>query len=216
MNVAIIGPGNMGLGIAKLLAEKGKAVSLVHKDLDVAVRLAAEIGETVEGKESVTAVRDADIVILSTPFEAVETALQSAGDLTDKIVVDITNPITPDYMALTIGHTTSAAEEIAKMVPDAHIVKAFNTVFWQALPFEVRRNAPSVQVLLASDHADAKEVVSTLIKELEFDPIDAGPLSNARFIEPIGEMNIHFGYALGWGTEIAPAWVRLNNTQAAQ
>jgi len=112
-------------------------------------------------------------------------------------------------MALTIGHTTSAAEEIAKLAPGAHIVKAFNTVFWQALPFEVRRGNPAVQVLLAGDDADAKKAVAALVTDLEFEPIDAGPLMNARYVEPVGELNIHLGYALGWGTAISPAWVRL-------
>ncbi len=223
MKVAIIGPGNMGLGLARLLVAKGHSVALVHKDLQVATRLAAEIGtgadntQNIKGADAVSAVSDADIVILATPYDSAEAALKEAGDLTGKVLVDIINPITPDYMALTIGHTTSAAEEIAKLAPGAHVVKAFNTVFWQALPFEVRQGNPKVQVLLAGDNADAKEKVSTMVTDLEFEAIDAGPLTNARYIEPVGELNIHFGYALGWGTSISPAWVRLpekiNKTQ---
>lgn len=209
MKVAIIGPGNMGLGLARLLVTKGYNVALAHKDLEVATRLAAEIGGTAQGAEPANAVSGADIVILAVPFESVKTALEAAGDLTGKILVDIINPITPDYMALTIGHTTSAAEEVAKLAPDAHVVKAFNTVFWQALPFDVRRGNPAIQVLLASDDAAAKETVSTLVTDLEFEAIDAGPLTNARYIEPVGELNIHFGYALGWGTAISPAWIKL-------
>jgi len=209
MNIAIIGPGNMGLGLARLLVVKGQNVALAHKDIEVATRLAAEIGANVQGKDIVSAVSDADIVILATPYESAEAALKEAGDLTGKILVDITNPITPDYMALTIGHTTSAAEEIAKLAPGAHVVKAFNTVFWQALPFDVRRGSPAVQVLLAGDDAAAKETVSTMVTDLEFEAIDAGPLTNARYIEPVGELNIQFGYALGWGTSISPAWIRL-------
>lgn len=211
MNVAIIGSGNMGLGIAKLLTETGNQVSLVHRDLEVAVSAAAQAGEGAQGKEIKDAVSEADFIVLATPFEAAVPVLKTAGDLTGKIIIDITNPITPDYMALTIGHTTSAAEEIAKAVPEARIVKAFNTVFWQALPFAARKNSAAVQILLAGDDADAKSAVSALVSGLEFEPIDAGPLQNARYIEPIGEMNIHLGYALGWGTAISPAWVRLEN-----
>jgi len=196
MDVAIIGPGNMGLGIARLLVAKGNTVSLVHKDLVVAEKAAGKLGERAQAHDIAQAVAKADIVILATPYEAAAFALVAAGDLTGKIVVDITNPITPDYMALTIGHTTSSAEEIAKIAPEAHIVKAFNTVFWQALPFDVRVGKPAVQVLLASDNANAKAAVASLVSSLEFYPIDAGPLKNARYIEPIGEMNINFGYAL--------------------
>jgi len=209
MNIAIIGPGNMGLGLARLLVAKGQNVALAHKDIEVATRLAGEIGANAQGKDIASAVSDADIVILATPYDSTQTALKEAGDLTGKILVDITNPITPDYMALTIGHTTSAAEEIAKLAPGAHVVKAFNTVFWQALPFEVRQGNPAVQVLLAGDDADAKKTVATLVTDLEFEAIDAGPLMNARYIEPVGELNIQLGYALGWGTAISPAWVRL-------
>ncbi len=212
MKIAIIGPGNMGLGLARLLVAKGHTVALAHKDLQVAKRLAGEIGgdaQKIRGADTANAVSDAEIVILAVPFDAVQAALGEAGDMTGKVLVDITNPITPDYMALTIGHTTSAAEEIAKLAPGAHVVKAFNTVFWQALPFEVRRSKPAVQVLLASDDAAAKKAVSALATELEFEAVDAGPLTNARYIEPVGELNIHFGYALGWGTSISPAWVRL-------
>jgi len=209
MKVAIIGPGNMGLGIARLLVAKGHNVTLAHKELEVSKRLAAEIGGNAQGADTASAVSDADIVILAVPFDSVGAALKEAGDMTGKTLVDITNPITPDYMALTIGHTTSAAEEIARLAPGAHVVKAFNTVFWQALPFDVRRGSPAVQVLLAGDDVAAKETVSTMVTDLEFEAIDAGPLINARYIEPVGELNIHFGYALGWGTAISPAWIRL-------
>ena len=209
MNYAIIGPGNMGLGLARLLVAKGKNVVLAHKDIQVAKRLASEIGGNVQGKEIASAVAGADIVILATPYDVANVALKQAGDLSGKILVDITNPITPDYMALTIGHTTSAAEEIAKLAPQARVVKAFNTVFWQALPFDVRKGNPAVQVLLAGDDVDAKKVIASMISDLEFEPIDAGPLTNARYIEPLGELNIQLGYALGWGTAISPAWVRL-------
>jgi len=209
MSIAIIGPGNMGLGLARLFVAKGQNVALAHKDVEVAERLAAEIGSNVQGKTIADAVSGADIVILATPYDAAAAVLKEAGNLTGKILVDITNPITPDYMALTIGHTTSAAEEIAKLAPGAHVVKAFNTVFWQALPFEVRQGNPAVQVLLAGDDEDAKKTVATMVTDLEFEAIDAGPLANARYIEPVGELNIHLGYALGWGTAISPAWIRL-------
>jgi len=209
MKVAIIGPGNMGLGIARLLVAKGHNVVLAHKDQEVSTRLAAELGTNAQGADAANAVSEADIVILAVPFNSVAAALKEAGDLTGKVLVDITNPITPDYMALAIGHTTSAAEEVPSLPRGAHVVKAFNTVFWQVLPFDVRREKPAVQVLLAGNNAAAKEAVSTMVTDLEFEAIDAGPLTNARYIEPVGEHNIHFGYALGWGTAISPAWIRL-------
>ena len=210
MKIAIIGSGNMGSGLARLFAAKGQEVVLADADVAVATRQAAEIGTNVQGAEIGAAVVDADIVILAIPYAAAPAVLKAAGSLSGKILVDITNPITPDYMALTIGHTTSAAEEIAKLAPEAQVVKAFNTVFWQALPFAVRQGKAAVQVLMAGDDAEAKATMAALINTLDFEAVDAGPLINARYIEPVGELNIQFGYALGWGTKISPAWVRLD------
>jgi len=209
MKIAIIGTGNMGLGLAKLLITKGHTVALVHKDPSVARRHASDLGAGAQAAATAHAVSDAEIVILAVPYGSAPAALAEAGDLSGKTLVDITNPITPDYMALTIGHTTSAAEEIAKLVPRANVVKAFNTIFWQVLPFEVRRGKAPVQVFLACDDLAAKKLVTVLVTDLEFEAVDAGPLTNARYVEPVGELNIHFGYALGWGTSVAPVWVRL-------
>ena len=88
------------------------------------------------------------------------------------------------------------------------MVKAFNTIFAQLLPNEAREGK-TLQVFIAADDAGAKTEVSALVKSLGFDAVDAGPLSNSRFIEPIGEMNIHFGYFLGWGPVSAPMWPRI-------
>ena len=209
MKIAIVGPGNVGLGLARLLAAKNYEVVLAHKDLTVATRLAADIGSSSEAADIADIAKLAHIVILAVPYGAAEAAIAALGDLSGKTLIDVTNPLTPDYLGLTIGHTTSAAEEIAKLAPGAHVVKAFNTIFWQALPFELRRGKPALQVLLAGDNAAAKEKVAAMVTDLEFEAVDAGSLTNARYIEPVAELNIHFGYALGWGTKIAPAWVRI-------
>ena len=109
---------------------------------------------------------------------------------------------------LLIGHTTSAAEEIQKLAPRAEVVKAFNTIFAQLLPAEAREGRAPVQVFVAADDGAAKAAVSDIVAKGGFEPIDAGSLANARFLEPVGEMNIHFGFFLGWGTTAAPAWTR--------
>lgn len=135
--------------------------------------------------------------------------LAAAGDLTGKTVIDITNPLTPDMSGLSIGHTTSAAEEIQKAVPQARVVKAFNTVFAQVLGNDARAGAPKAQVLYAGDDADAKEAVRALIESAGFEAVDAGPLANARTLEPLGLLNIYLGYVAGRGTGVAPGWQRV-------
>ena len=106
---------------------------------------------------------------------------------------------------LVIGHTTSAAEEIQRAVPGVKIVKAFNTVFSAVLGSQHGGDS-KVQVLYAGDDAGAKDTVRRLIESIGFQPVDGGPLANARYLEPLGMLNIWLGYVGGRGTSIAPRW----------
>ena len=208
MKVAIIGTGNMGTGLASVLATAEHEVSIGARDLVKAAALAEKIGHGAVGGGIAAAAKLADVVILALPFGAAIDAIKQAGNLAGKVVVDISNPITPDYKELVIGHTTSAAEEIQKLAPQARVVKAFNTIFAQLLLPESRQGK-TLQVFVAGDDADAKASVSELAKSAGFEAVEAGPLSNSRYLEPIGEMNIHFGYFLGKGPSVAPAWVQV-------
>lgn len=207
MNVAIIGTGNMGAGIARLLASKGLKVAIGSRDPAKAAKLAEEIGAGAQGGGIAAAAKLADVVILAVNYPVVAETIRVAGDLSGKVLVDISNPITADYKALTIGHTTSAAEEIQKLAPEAKVVKAFNTIFSQLLPAEARTGR-AVQVFVAGDDDSAKAAVSKIVAKGGFEPVDSGPLSNARYLEPVGEINIHFGFFLGWGASAAPAWIK--------
>lgn len=208
MKVAIIGTGNMGAGLAATLAAAGHEVSIGARDLAKAAALANKVGHGAMGGGIAAAAKLADLVILALPFGAIADAIKQAGDLAGKVLVDISNPISADYKELVIGHTTSAGEEIQKLAPQAKVVKAFNTIFAQLLAPESRPNK-TLQVFVAGDDAAAKASVSELAKSVSFEAVDAGPLSNSRYLEPIGEMNIHFGYFLGKGPVVAPAWVQV-------
>lgn len=208
MKIAVIGTGNMGSGLAATLAAAKHEVVIGSRNLAKSAALAEKIGQGVQGAGIAAAVKLAEVVILAVPFGSVADVLNDAGDVAGKVLVDITNPISADFKSLVIGHTTSAAEEIQSLAPAAKVVKAFNTIFAQLIAPE-GRNGQALQVFVAGDDVQAKEAVSALVKSAGFEPIDAGPLSNARFIEPVGEMNIHFGYFLGWGPATAPSWVRV-------
>jgi hypothetical protein len=195
----------MGGGFARLLASKGFDVVVGHRTPAKAEALANEIGAGAKGGSVKDAVRQADIVILAVKYEQAADALAAAGDLTNKIVIDISNPITADFKGLTIGHSTSAAEEIQKLVPGAKVVKAFNTIFAELLPTESRVGR-KVQVFIAGDDETAKAKVSDLVMAAEFEPVDSGALYNSRFLEPMGEMNILLGFFLGWGPSGAPEY----------
>jgi predicted dinucleotide-binding enzyme len=148
-------------------------------------------------------------VLVATAQADAAAALQSVGDVDGKVVIDIANPLTADYMGLTLGHSTSAAEELARTVPGAHVVKAFNTVFAQVLAGGADfGNERRVSVFVASDSERAKQTATALAESMGFEVIDAGSLKNARYLEPLGGLNVYFGYGAGQGTSIAPTWVR--------
>lgn len=204
MKVTLIGTGNMGSGLAKHIAKGGHALVITGRDATKAQALAQANRASFK---AANAAEDADVVILATAYGDAITALRSAGDLTGKVVIDISNPLTADYMGLTIGHSSSAAEEIQKTFPKAKVVKAFNTVFAQVLANGPKLAGETVQVYFAGDDAGAKETVKALIQSTGFAAVDAGGLKNARYLEPLATLNIYFGYGAGKGTSIAPTWI---------
>ncbi len=211
MNITIIGAGNMGAAFAKQLTRAGHKVSVTSRDPAKAARVAAANSGAVAvpAEGAAAAAANADLIVLATAYVDAVGALRTLGDLRGKVVIDITNPLTADFMGLTIGHTTSAAEEIAKAVPAANVVKAFNTLFAQVLDngadFGVGQK---VSVLVAGDNAHAKQTVSLLAESMGFATLDVGGLKNARYLEPLAGLNIYLGYGAGMGTSIAPGWVR--------
>lgn len=135
-------------------------------------------------------------------------ALQALGPLDGKVVIDITNPLAADYMGLTLGHDTSAAEEIAKAFPTIELVKAFNTLFAQVLAQgPAFAGGQIATAFYAGDSERARQTARSLIESIGFAAQDAGPLENARYLEPLAGLNIWFGYGAGLGTDIAPAWI---------
>jgi 8-hydroxy-5-deazaflavin:NADPH oxidoreductase len=207
MKVTVVGAGNMGSAFVKQLHRAEHEVSVFARDLARVNALAVEF----PGVKPVTAdqsATNADAIILATGYADAIDALRSLGDLSGKVVVDITNPLTSDYMGLTLGHMTSASEEIAKQFPAAFIVKAFNTVFAQVLAAGSGvADGRRVDVFYASDSDHAKSVAKSLAESMGFAAVDAGALKNARYLEPLAGLNIYFGYGAGRGTAIAPTWI---------
>jgi hypothetical protein len=201
---AILGLGNMGKGLAKRLAGKTQLV-LGASNPAAAGEFAASVGATVTDYQA--AVLAADIVVLALPYGA---ALDLAGKLplSGKIVIDISNPIKADFSGLAIGHTTSAAEELQAVAPSAKVVKGYNTIF--ASLFDTPASATAnVPVFLAGNDAAAVDAVAELVTASGFAVEKVGSLDGARLVEPVGMLNIRFGYGLGQGTAIAPTWLKL-------
>ncbi len=207
MDISIIGAGNMGKGLAALFAQAGHRVTLAARDVAKAEAAARAIGSGVVGV-AVSDAADADVVVLAVPYEGAPEAINAAGGLSGKVVVDITNPMKADYSGLSIGHTTSAAEEIQKHAPQARVVKAFNTIFAQVLQNGGKAGGRAATTFVASDDADARALVIELARSAGFEATDTGSLDKARFLEPVAALNITLGYGLGHGTDMAPTWQR--------
>ena len=207
MNILLLGAGNMGSALARQFSRAGHDVRIAATSLEKAAAVAAAIpGATAVDVAGSAA--GSDVIVVATPFEQAMAALQLAGPVDGKVVIDITNPLTADYMGLTIGHDTSAAEEIAKAIPTAEVAKAFNTLFAQVLAEGASfANGQTATAFVASDSERAKSTAKTLIESIGFQPVDAGPLRNARYLEPLAGLNIYFGYGAGQGTSIAPTWI---------
>jgi predicted dinucleotide-binding enzyme len=208
MKISVIGAGNMGSGFVKQLVSAGHSVQVTARDQSKAEVVAKANDATAVDAQNAA---NADLIILATGYADAVTALQSLGDLHGKVVIDITNPLTADYMGLTIGHSTSAAEEITKAIPGIKLVKAFNTVFAQVLAAgSTLPTGEQVQVFVASDDSDAKKIAVVVAESMGFKAVDAGALKNARYLEAVAGFNIYLGYGAGLGTAIAPSWSGLS------
>lgn len=205
MKVTLIGSGNMAAGLAARLTASDHYVQIYGRNGAKVAELADKLGVKPVDAAKAT---NADIIILATPYDKAVEALSGLGNLSGKIVIDITNPLNADFMSLSVGHSTSAAEEINRAVPGIRLVKAFNTIFAQVLQNGPKIADTPVPVYVASDDAEAKQTVTTLVRSMGFAPVDAGGLRNARYLEPLGGLNIYFAYGAGLGTSMAPAWLK--------
>jgi 8-hydroxy-5-deazaflavin:NADPH oxidoreductase len=204
MKIAIIGAGNVGSALGHGWASAGHEIVFGVRDPnDTKVQ---EVVRSAGGRVRVATVRDAvaptEVVVLATPWPAARDALTAAGSLRGKVLVDATNPLQPDLSGLVIGHTTSAGEQVAAWVPGAKVVKAFNTIGAQHMT-NPRFGEQRASMFLCGDDAAAKQVVAGLATALGFEPVDAGPLKQARLLEPLALLWISMALAYGQGPDIA-------------
>ena len=211
MKIAVIGTGNVGTRLGKLFSLADRQVTMVSRSLQRAEQVAAALGENVVGKTYQDAIKDVEVVVLATPWleNATIKSIGELRDLSGKIVVDCTNPLAADYMSNTLGHTTSSSEEIAKLIPQARVVKAFNTIFADVMqPGKQTFDGYKGTGFYCGDDPEAKKVVAQLIEDAGFEPVDAGMLKNARYLEPMAQLNIQIAYGLSGGTDVAFRYMR--------
>jgi len=211
MKIGIIGSGNVGGTLGGRWAKLGHEVIFGTRNpqgSDV-----QQLAAKASGKTSVAALADAaregEVVLLSTPWPATQQIIAGLGDLKGKILIDATNPLLPDLSGLTHGTTTSGGEQVASWARGAKVVKAFNTVGANIMANSSFDGHKPV-MFYCGDDAEAKQVVKKLIDELIFEAMDAGPLAQARLLEPFALLWISMALVQGLGQDFAFELLRRN------
>jgi predicted dinucleotide-binding enzyme len=207
MRVGILGSGLMGSKLGTIFARAGHDVvfSYSHSERKLK-RLAREAqGHARAGTPREAAV-NADALLLAVHWSRVADVLKQAGDLSGKVVVSCSLPMNANDTALAVAHTSSGAEVVARRVRKADVVSAFGTVPSEVF-FEVfaakRRTRRRPSLMYCGDGQDAKQVAATLIRDVGFEPVDAGPLRIARYLEPFALAIAQLAYEGDEGPEIA-------------
>lgn len=206
MRIGILGSGLMGSKLGTLFARAGHEVVFSYaRSREKLERLAREAGGNARAGTPAEAARDADALLLAVHWLRVDDVLGQAGDLSGKVIVSCSLPMNDDDTALVVAHTSSGAEELARRVPGARVVSAFGTVPSEVLfgVFEARGGDARPGLVYCGDDAGANEVAAGLIRDVGFEPVDAGPLRIARYVEPFALLVAQLAYEGDGGPELA-------------
>jgi predicted dinucleotide-binding enzyme len=205
MRIAVIGAGSVGATLGQAWLKHGE-------DVVWGLRNPADPKYSALPRERIKppaeAAKTAEVVVIATPWSATEAAVKGLGSLAGKIVIDCTNPLGmgPDGLQLVVGFDTSAGEQVASWAPGAVVFKSLNTTgannMAKAADYPVKPMMP-----VAGDDAGKKPAVMQLVAALGFEPVDAGPLKNARLLEPFGMVWIDQALKRGRGRDFAFALV---------
>lgn len=201
MKIGVIGTGNVGGTLGRRFAQAGHAVAFGSRKPESAemAQLGRESGARIVSPRE--AAQSAEAIVLATPWPSTAEALGGLGDLAGKIVLDCTNPLKSDLSGLTLGTTSSGGEQVAEWARGARVVKVFNTVGYGVMA-NTAFGSESATMLYCGDDAAAKAVARDLAAQLGFDPVDAGPLKQARSLEPLALLWVSLAIG-GMGTDIA-------------
>ena len=205
MRVGILGSGLIGGKLGTLFARAGHGVVFSYARSEQKLKVLAR---NAKGKARAgtprEAAQEADAVLLAVHWSRIEDVLNQTGDLSGKVIVTCSLPMNDDNTELVVAHTSSSAEELAKMIPKARVVAAFNTVPSEVLfcVYEAMRKASRPSLVYCGDDESGKGVAAELIRDVGFDPVDAGPLRIARYAEPFALLVAQLAYEGKGGPEL--------------
>jgi len=206
MRIGILGSGLMGGKLGTIFARAGHEVVFSYARSEQKLeKLARDARGGASAGAPHDAAQKADAVLLAVHWSRMEDVVNQAGDLSGKVVVSCSLPMNDNDTDLVIGHASSGAEELVKRIPKAHLVAAFNTVPSEVLfsVYAARRRAKRPSLVYYGDDPHSKEVAATLISDVGFDPVDAGPLRIARYAEPFSLLVAQLAYEGKGGPELA-------------
>ncbi len=206
MNIGILGSGLMGGKLGTLFARAGHDVVFSYARSQEKLKgLARDAGGKARAGTPREAAQQADVLLLAVHWSRVDDVLKQAGHLVGKLILSCTLPMNADDTELVVAHTSSGAEELARRASGARVVAAFNTVPSEVLfsVFEGRGNASRPSLVYCGDDARSKEATARLISDVGFDPVDAGSLRIARYMEPFGLLVAQLAYEGEGGPELA-------------
>jgi 8-hydroxy-5-deazaflavin:NADPH oxidoreductase len=206
MRVGILGSGLMGGKLGTIFARAGHAVVFSYARSERKLeKLAREARGKARAGTPAEAAKDAGALLLAVHWSRISDVLKQAGDLSGKVIVSCSLPMNADDTALVVAHTSSGAEALAKTLPKARVVSAFHTVPSEVLfdVFKSRRKATLPGLVYCGDDSGAKRIAAGLIRDVGFEPVDAGPLRTARYTEPFALLVAQLAYEGKGGPELA-------------
>jgi 8-hydroxy-5-deazaflavin:NADPH oxidoreductase len=213
MRIGILGSGLMGGKLGTIFARAGHEVVFSYaRSNDKLKKLARAAQGNARAGTPAEAAKDADAILLAVHWSRTADVLKQAGDLAGKVVLTCSLPMDTANTKLIIANTSSGAEELAKKVPRAHVVSAFNTVPSEVLfgVFEAKRKKTRPSLLYCGDDESAKQAAAKLIDDVGFDPVDCGPLQIARYTEPFALLIAQLAYEGEGGPELAYRFERFS------
>lgn len=206
MHIGILGSGRMGAKLGTLFAQAGNEVIFSYsRDQKKLRRLARRAGHGARAGTVRTAVQESDVLLLSVHWSRIDDVLKQAGTLSGKTVITCCLPMSDDDSRLTVAHGTSGAEALARKIPRARVVGAFGTVPSEVLfdVYAARKRKTRPSLVYYGDHKTAKRLAARLIRDVGFDPVDAGPLRIARYAEPFTLLIAELAYEGKRGPRLA-------------
>ena len=203
MRIGILGTGGVGAALGVKWAQLGHQVLFGSRSPESAKsrELIAKSGQACNVTSLAAAAQESEVVVIAVPWTAVVETIALTGSCDGKVVIDCINPLKPDLSGLATDET-SASEYVAQWLPTARIVKAFNTASVKVMLNPTFSNGPAT-MFFCGDDAQAKSITQKLISEIGFDPVDAGPLRHARYLESLAMLYIHLAVRGGWGSNCA-------------